>query len=376
MRTGAASGGVAGLRERALSPLPLAVEDPADAGVDGKVEVVTRAGDAARSADGRIRQTQVTYVRVRQHIAVATADGRLVRDVRTRTRMTCRTVAKDGRGARAGFEGPGIGGEGDLFDRQSPERIGYEAAARAVRMLEGRPWSAERPVVVLGPAAGGLLLHEACGHGLEGDGLARKISVFAESAGRALGSELVSAIDDPRYGDGFGSYLVDDEGQVSAPNVLIDRGRQVGALTDTGSAASLPEGLRSSNGRRESYAHPPLARMSNTYIAPGSDAGEDIVSAVRRGLYVARLSGGDVDIASGNFAFTSSEAYAIENGVLASPVVDVTVLGNGPRTLSSIEVVGDDLAFTQAMCGKEDQWIPVSYGSPTLLIHGLTVTGG
>jgi TldD protein len=229
--------------------------------------------------------------------------------------------------------------------------------------------------VVLGSAGGGLLLHEACGHGLEGDGLSRDSSVYAATVGSLVSSPLVTAIDNPALSLQYGSYTVDDEGAPAHETVLLDSGIQVGALTDVASARIMgcPQ---SANARRESYAHPPLPRMSNTYIAAGGDDPGAIVASLSHGVYVARLKGGDVNITTGEFAFAASEAYAIEHGEVTRALNGLMLLGNGPAALASIDAVGDDLAFTQALCGKEEQWVPVSYGSPTLLLTGLTVSGG
>jgi TldD protein len=202
----------------------------------------------------------------------------------------------------------------------------------------------------------------------------RNSSVYASSTGECVASRLVTAVDDPSIDVEYGSYGVDDEGTVAEPTRLLDAGVQVGAVTDRGSAALLAQ-RSSGNGRRESYAHPPLPRMSNTFITPGVDKSDAIIGDIRRGVYVAALKGGDVNIATGDFAFAASEAYLIENGFLTSPLAGLTLLGNGPTALASVEAVADDLSLTQALCGKEGQWVPVSYGSPTLLLTALTVTG-
>ena len=360
------------LAVRRIPPEQQSTRPAAEEPLQEKAAVTERAGEAAFAVDGRIRQVVVTYVDVSQHVLIADSDGRLTHDIRTRTRMTCRAVARDSDGSQAGFEGPGRGGGLELFEDHPPDQVGRAAAARAVRMLRGVPFSADDTVVVLGQAGGGLFLHEACGHGLEADGLARGSSVYAGTSGRRLASPEVTAIDDPTMAAGFGSYAVDDEGCRATATTLIDQGMQVGAMTDAATAGRL--GVRpSANGRCESYSHPPLCRLSNTYLAPGPDRPDDVVGDVRSGLYVARLSGGQVDIATGDFAFSSSEAYLIENGELTRPVAGATIVGNGPRALAAIDAVGDDLAFTQALCGKSGQWVPVSYGSPTIRVPGLRV---
>ena len=338
------------------------------------IDCLRRIDAAARETSGQIVNVSITYVAVIQDVLVANTEGLLVTDKRVRTRVTCRATARrDGRTA-TGFHGPGAGVGFELYEQHPPESIGVTAAQRAVQALDGVEAPAGTMPVVLGPAGGGLLLHEACGHGLEGDGLARDSSIFARTQGGQVASTIVTAIDDPTLLLAFGSYGMDDEGTISAPTTLIADGVQVGAMTDGRSAAQLGR-QPSGNGRRESYAHRALPRMSNTYIAPGRDDPADIIASVERGVYIRGFKGGDVDIASGEFGFTAVEAYSIENGHLTSPLAGLTLLGNGPDALRSIRAVGFDLEFTQALCGSGDQWVPVSYGSPTLLITGLTLTG-
>ncbi|MEJ7708081.1 MAG: TldD/PmbA family protein [Nocardioidaceae bacterium] len=309
-----------------------------------------------------------------QDVMIATTDGLLTNDKRVRTRVTCRVTARrDGR-LQTGFCGPGAGTGMELYLDWPPETVGATAADRALRGLEGTEPPRGVLPVVLGSSGGGLLLHEACAHGLEGDGLARNSSIYGATAGTLVGSRRVTAIDDPSLDLAYGSYGADDEGALTSPTTLLDSGVQVGALTDV-TTANLLGRTSSANGRRESYAHPPVPRMSNTYITSGTDTTEEIIGDIKRGVYVVTLKGGDVDITTGNFAFAASEAYLIEHGSVTRPLASLTLLGNGPATLASIEAVGDDLSFTQALCGKEGQWVPVSYGSPTLLVTGLTVSG-
>jgi len=338
------------------------------------ISLLHRADDAARARSGDVKNVSVTQVSVAQDIIVATSDGRLMADRRVRTRMTCRVTARREGKLETGFCGPGAGVGIEFYERRTPEAIGSEAADRALNALAGvEPPGGVFPVV-LGPSGGGLLLHEACGHGLEADGLTRNSSAFSTTPGQRVASPLVTAVDDPALDLGYGSYGVDDEGTVAGPTTLLDSGLQVGAMTDNATAALLGR-LRSGNGRRQSYEHSPLPRMSNTFIAPGHDEKDAIIGGVQRGVYVAALKGGDVNIATGEFAFAASEAYLIEGGKITRPLAGLSLIGNGPAAMASVEAVGDDLSFTQALCGKEGQWVPVSYGSPTLLVTGLTVTG-
>ena len=362
------------LRERTAASVEHAARPPNGVNAAEKAGVLHRIDDAARSRSKDVTRVNAVHVDVTQDVLIASSDGSVVRDQRVRTRVTCRVTARrDGR-VETGFDGPGAGVGMELYDEGAAERVGTDAADRALRALTSvRPPAGVMPVV-LGPAGGGLLLHEACGHGLEGDGLARGTSVYADLAGRSIASAAVTAVDEPARALGYGSYAVDDEATTAGTTVLIDNGMQVGAMTDLDSAETL--GRRSANGRRESYAHPPLARMSNSYITPGTDPASAILGDVRKGVYVARLQGGDVNIASGDFAFTASEAHLIEDGELTRPVAGLVLLGNSLTALASVDAVGDDLGFVQALCGKHGQWVPVSYGSPTLRLTALGVSGG
>ena len=368
-------GALLDLRVTAVPELQRAKKPPPEVSSAAKVDLLRRANDAARGHDRAVRDVTATHVDVDQRILVARTDGFLSRDHRVRTRLTCRvTVRRDGR-TETGFDGPGLGGGLELYDEDPPELIATRAAERAVQALLGSDPPTGDMTVVLGPGGGGLLLHEACGHGLEADGLDRNSSLYARTVGQQIASPLLTAVDDPSRPAGFGSYGVDDEGFASSRTVLIDAGVQVGAMTDTATAGHA-SGVTTANARRASYADPPLPRMTNTYVEPGISDPAEVLADVRRGVYVTRLRGGDVSIASGEFAFSTAEAYLIEHGRLTRPLAGVTLLGNGPAALSAVDAVGTDLAFTQALCGKEDQWVPVSYGAPTLRIARLTVVGG
>jgi TldD protein len=340
---------------------------------DEVVQTLHAIDQGARAADARISSVSITHVSVSQDVWIVRSDAPPAGDRRSRARVTCRVTARGENRLATGFSGPGVGGAVDLYHRTSPELVGRSAAERAVAALDGQAPPRGQLPVVIGPAGGGLLLHEACGHGLEADGLVRGVSVFGVHLGTAIGAQPVTAIDDPSLPLGFGSYSVDDEGEGSSATTLIDQGRVVGALSSRAFRATV-EGSNGRNGRRASYADPAIPRMSNTYIANGETPGADIVESVGRGVYVAALKGGDVNIANGNFAFAASASYLIEGGKLTSPLRGLTLLGNGVTALHGVAAVGNDLDFTQAMCGKSGQWVPVSYGSPTLLIEGLTIS--
>ncbi|WP_433802925.1 TldD/PmbA family protein [Actinomycetospora sp. CA-084318] len=361
------------LTEHAGAPVNSPRRGHGDGDTAERADLVRRVADGARVGK-EIRSVSVTLVEVTQHVLVATTDGDVRRDTRVRTRVTCRVVARSADGTATGFEGPGIGGGLELFDDREPESVGAAAAAQAVRKLTSRAAPGGPLPVVLSAGGGGMLMHEACGHGLEADGVVRRTSVYAASQGHRVAGQHVTLVDDPTWAGGFGSYAIDDEGRPAAPGVLIDRGVQVAALTDRNHAALLGR-PGTANGRRESAAHPPLCRMSNTYLAPGTATTSDVLGTVDRGVYITQLSGGEVDTTTGDFTFTAAEARLIERGELTDSLSGVTLLGSGPAALAGIGPIADDLSFAQAMCGNDGQWVPVSYGSPTMRIDGLTIAG-
>lgn len=317
------------LRTRETPTVQRAARDAARANAAETVQLLRRVDSAARGRGAAVKDVSVTHVAVAQDVIVANTDGLLAPDSRVRTRVTCKVTARhDGR-VETGFSGPGAGTGMELYDEGLPESVGTQAAGRALRALEGIDPPGGVLPVVLGSSGGGLLFHEACGHGLEGDGLSRGSSVFANSRGVQVASGLVTAYDDPSLDVAYGSYGSDDEGTATAPTVLVDAGRQVGFLADN-ATAKLLGGPITGNGRRESYAHPPLPRMSNTYIAAGSASGGAIIGDVSRGVYVMTLKGGDVNTATGEFAFAASEAYLIERGQVTQPLSGLTLLGKRP----------------------------------------------
>ncbi|HEU4480392.1 MAG TPA: TldD/PmbA family protein, partial [Actinomycetota bacterium] len=245
---------------------------------------------------------------------------------------------------------------------------------KALRMLDARPSPAGEFPVVLGPGQGGVLIHEACGHGLEADTLVKNASVYAQRRGERFGSSDVTIVDDGTDAGAWGSFGVDDEGTVAQRTVLFDKGVLVGHLSDRRSAEKIghpPTG----NGRRMSYAHLPIVRMTNTYLLPGPDDPEEIVRSIDRGILAAAFAGGEVNPATGNFVFGMNEAYVIENGEIAYPIRGANLIGNGPQVLGTIEAVGFDFDRKEGVCGKDGQSAPVTNGMPTVLLGKMTVGG-
>jgi TldD protein len=339
-----------------------------------KAEVLVRADDAARGAGADVAQVVVSYAEVGQQVLVASSDGRFATDDRTRVRFAVQVVAaRDGEMA-TGFEAPGHSGGYELLDERPPDDLGRSAARKALTMLDAKPSPAGEFPVVLAPGTGGVLIHEACGHGLEADTLVKDASVYANRNGERFGPETVTIVDDGSDVGAWGSLGVDDEGTPSQRTVLFDEGVLVGHLSDIRSARKIdhpPTG----NGRRQSYAHLPIVRMTNTYLLPGPDDPEEIIAGVDRGVYAANFAGGEVKPITGNFVFGMSEAYMIENGAISYPIKGANLIGNGPKVLKVIEAVGSDFERWTGICGKDGQHAPVTTGMPTVLLGSMTVGG-
>jgi TldD protein len=358
------------------------VARPAESASEGgQVALAQRANRSGRSAGQEIRQISVRYASSVQRVLVATSDGELVEDERRALQLTVsataerngvRRVGRRTRGGQLGLE---------LFEVHQPEAIAAEAAEAAIHLLDAVPAPAGPMPVVVGNGWGGVLFHEAVGHGLEADHVSKNSSVYAGRLGEAVASPLVTLIDDATVPGHRGSYRFDDEGVPGQRTPLVVRGVLQGYLTDRQRARRL--GLPTSgNGRRQSFRFLPIPRMTNLYIEAGPSDPADIVADTPRGLYVASLGGGQVDSASGQFVFSVTEGYLIENGTLATPVRGATLAGDSFSVLSRIDAVGSDFAFDSGLgnCGKLGQWVPVGVGQPTLrvseLLVGGTATGG
>jgi TldD protein len=351
---------------------------PEEVDAADKVAALRAADDSARetatSHAGVTVQVVASYMDLRQRVLIASSDGRWAEDDRTRVRFAVQVIAsRDGR-IMTGFEAPGHSGGFELLEDKPAGELGAKAAAKAIRLLDARPSPAGELPVVLAPGTGGVLIHEACGHGLEADTLVKNASVYANRQGERFGKDIVTIVDDGSDPGAWGSYGVDDEGTPSQRTVLFDQGVLVGHLSDLRSAKKIghpPTG----NGRRQSYAHLPIVRMSNTYLLPGPDDPQQIVSSVKRGVYAASLGGGEVNPATGNFVFGLAEAYMIENGEITHPIRGANLIGNGPRVLSVIDAVAADFDRKEGVCGKDGQHAPVTNGMSTVLLGLMTVGG-
>ncbi len=364
---------VAGLERRSVVAAP--VEVPPDS-VDKahKVELLERADTAARGRGDAVRQVSAGYAEGRRHILVANSDGLLVEDDQVRTRFSVSCVAVGDTGLRTGTEAPGRTVGFEFFDELAPEAVATTAADRAIAMLAAKPAPSGPMPVVLRRGAGGVLFHEACGHGLEADLVDRDASVFRDRVGARVAAPIVTLVDDGTYAREWGTYRVDDEGAPAARTTLIEDGVLTDYLWD-GVRARKHERVSTGNGRRETYQHLPMVRMTNTYVLPGDDDPDDIIANTPFGLYCVALGGGQVDTATGDFVFGVTEAYLIENGRITAPVRAAQLIGNGPEVLGRIDAVGSDFDTWAGTCGKNGQGVPVSAGQPTLRVSELTVGG-
>jgi TldD protein len=309
---------------------------------------------------------------------VATSDGVLSFDRQPLARLGVSVLARDGDGSpQRGYAGGGGRVALDFFlNEKTPEHFAQEAARQAIVQLDAVPAPAGEMTVVLGPGWPGILLHEAVGHGLEADFNRKKVSAFSDRIGQLVASPLVTVVDDGTIRNRRGSLNVDDEGVPTERNLLIENGVLRGYLFDKLSSRLLRSGT-TGNGRRESYQHIPMPRMTNTFMLAGDSDPGDIVRSVPRGLYCASFGGGQVDITSGNFVFSASESYLIEDGKITRPVRGATLTGNGPEALKYVSMVGNDLQLDEGVgiCGKEGQSVPVGVGIPTIKLDRMTVGG-
>jgi TldD protein len=367
-----------GLSERTLPRnLYPVVTAPTDVELAGKLELVWRADRAARAYDARIRHVRVGYADEVRYVLTVTSEGSISGDFQPLARLNVSCLAQEGKQVQRGHSGGGGRVELDFFLREkTPEHFAREAARQAVVQLAAVDAPAGEMEVVLGPGWPGILLHEAVGHGLESDFNRKKTSAFSGLLGEKVASELCTVVDDGTIPGRRGSLNVDDEGTPTSQTVLIERGVLRGYLQDK-MGARLTKASLTGNGRRESYAHIPMPRMTNTYMLAGNSDPDDIIRSVRRGLYAVNFGGGQVDITNGKFVFSASEAYLIENGQLTRPVRNATLIGDGPTVLRHVSMVGNDLALDEGIgsCGKDGQTVPVGVGIPTIKVDRLTVGG-
>ena len=349
-------------------------QPPRSVSPERKTAMVKRANRVARSFDARIRQVMVTYRENCQEVLIANSEGSLSEDARNYLTAMVQVVASDGDVIQTGYEPVGGLAGMELFETEPLELAAEKAARRAVMMLSARKAPAGRMPVVLSSEAGGTMIHEAIGHGLEADLAQSGLSVYSGKTGQQIAAPVITVVDDATLPGRRGSFSVDDEGTEAQRTVLVDRGILKTYLYDR--LTAMKDGTRSTgNGRRESYRHRPIPRMTNTMIVPGETRPGDILRSTPTGLFVRKMGGGQVNTVNGDFVFEVSEGYLIENGRVGEPVRGATLVGNGPAILMSIDLVGSDLGFSIGTCGKDGQGSPVSDAQPTLRIPEITVGG-
>lgn len=338
-----------------------------------KIALVEKADRAARAVGPLVKQVTAGYADTRQKISCSNSMGRSVSGSRIRTRFVVNVVAGNGGVLQTGYETAGATAGFELFDIVDVEKMAHKAAERAVMMLSSRHAPSGMMPVIIMSEAGGTLIHEACGHGLEADFIVKDTSVYSGKFGKKVASDLISVIDDATIPGAYGSFEFDDEGTPAQKKVLIENGILKGYMSDIYNSNLL--GISSSgNGRREDFTQKPQPRMTNTYIERGLSLPDEIIGSIKNGLLVKKLGGGQVNVTNGDFVFDVQEGYIIENGKVKEPVRGATLIGNGPKILSDIDMVGNDLHFIIGTCGKGDH-APVSDAMPTIRIPEIVVGG-
>lgn len=367
-----------GLSEHFRRDLYPVIVAPTDTALAARVELIKRADRAARSHDPRVFEVHATYADSIKQVLIATSDGTLNFDRQPMARISVSVLARQGDGTpQEGYAGGGgrIPLE-SLLTENAPEKYAIESARQAIVQLDAVEAPAGEMTVVLGPGWPGVLLHEAVGHGLEADFNRKGVSAFSNRVGQKVASELCTVVDDGTIANRRGSINMDDEGNETKENVLIEKGILRGYLQDKLSSRLLGA-TATGSGRRQSYQHVPMPRMTNTFMLAGDSDPQDIVKSVPKGLYCVNFAGGQVDITSGNFVFSANECYLIEGGQVTRPVRGATLIGNGPEALKYVSMVGNDLKLDEGIgvCGKEGQSVPVGVGIPTIKVDRMTVGG-
>ncbi len=347
-----------------------------DVSGEAKRELLRRADVAARAHDPRITRVEASLAEQIREILIATSDGKLVQDSQPLIRFGLRVIAEENGKRRAGSSGGGGRVGLDYFDGKSPEWHAGEAVRQALTMLDAREAPAGEMEVVLAPGDSGILLHEAVGHGLEADFNRKRTSNYTDHVGERVASELCTVVDDATIPHSRGSIDVDDEGNIPTSSVLIEKGILRGYMQDRQSAEHFHVPF-SGNGRRESFKSHPMPRMTNTLLLAGEHDPEEIVRSVKKGIFAKKFGGGQVDISNGDFVFSLTESYLIEDGKITAPLKDVNLIGNGPDVMRKVVMLGNDMALSDGIwtCGKDGQSVPVGVACPTIKIGAITVGG-
>lgn len=339
-----------------------------------KVALMLRAYNAAKDYSSLVSQVRINYLDEDQRVQIANSDGLLVEDQRVRTRTMINAIASKGNEKQSGSYGPGASKGFEFYDEICIEDYAREAARTAATMIEADLCPSGRFPVIIDNEFGGVIFHEACGHSLEATSVAKKTSVFADRLGERIASDVVSAVDDGTVANAWGSQNIDDEGSPTQRNLLIENGILKGYLVDKLNGRRMGMAANGSS-RRQSYKYAPTSRMSNTYIMAGESTPEEIIAATEFGIFAKYMGGGSVRPATGEFNFAVREAYMVRNGQLAEPVRGATLIGKGSEILHNIDMVANNFAFGQGMCGSRSGSVPVNAGQPTIRVSEIVVGG-
>ena len=362
------------LNEKKISTIHPIIYYPQDVTYDKKISILKSAYNGAKNFSEEISQVIASYSDKEQNILIANTEGLYVQDKRVRTRLGVSAIASKGSENQTGFEGPGRHMGIEMFDTIDPEYHGKEAARIAHTMLHAKNCPAGNMTVAIDNGFGGVIFHEACGHALEASAVAKGNSVFANKLGEQIASTKVTAIDDGTMPNAWGSLNIDDEGNKTQRNVLIENGILKGYLIDKLNGRRMNMEATGSS-RRQNYKYQPTSRMTNTYIAAGSDKPDEIIKSISDGLYAKKLGGGSVNPVTGEFNFAVQEGYLVKNGVIQEPVRGASLIGKGSDVLMDIDMVGDNLDVAQGMCGSSSGSIPTNVGQPMIRVKKMTVGG-
>lgn len=339
-----------------------------------KVAIMRKANEIARNYDERIQQVKLRYMDEEQNVLIANSEGKFVEDTRVHSRLSIQSTASDGVEMQTGYHGPGAHAGFEFIENLNLEHYAGEASRIAVTMLGAEECPSGKFPVIIDNEFGGVIFHEACGHGLEATSVAKNNSVFANRIGEKVAPDIVTYIDDGTLPNEWGSLSIDDEGEKTRKNVLIENGILKGYLVDKFNARRMNTEATGSS-RRESYRFNPTSRMTNTYIAPGKSTPEEIIASTENGIYAKNMGGGSVDPATGDYNFSVMEAYLVKDGKIGNPVRGATLIGNGAKSLQLIDRVGNNLAHGAGMCGSLSGSLPVNVGQPMIRISEITVGG-
>jgi TldD protein len=362
------------LNEKNITTIHPIIYYPKDVAYDKKIGILKSAYGAAKSFSEEISQVVASYADKEQKVLIANTEGVYVQDTRIRTRLGVSAIASKGTENQTGFEGPGRHMGIEMFDNIDPEYHGREAARIAHTMLYAKNCPAGNMTVAIDNGFGGVIFHEACGHALEASAVAKGNSVFANKLGEQIASTKVTAIDDGTVANAWGSLNIDDEGNKTQKNILIENGILKGYMIDKLNGRRMNMEATGSS-RRQSYKFQPTSRMTNTYIAAGNDKPEDIIKSIEDGLYAKKLGGGSVNPVTGEFNFAVQEGYLVKNGEIQEPVRGASLIGKGSEVLMDIDMVGDNLEVAQGMCGSSSGSIPTNVGQPMIRVKKMTVGG-